>query len=104
MFCNAVWVMRSKARRFGNGRIETVPNDWRELYWTRSPGESRLVEPMPLTFATQIALCDPSYAIAPGNQPTGIRPRIFERPGSKSKTATAFWDPLQTNRVRPVES
>ena len=42
-----------------------------------------------------------SSTIAPGNQPTGIRPSNLDAPGLNWKTATAFCVPLQTNSVLP---
>src|SRR5208283_3670931 len=57
--------------------------------------------PMLLMFATQIPFRRASKAIAPGNQPTGIRPSNFDAPGLNWKTATAFCVPLQTKSVLP---
>src|SRR5271157_3228307 len=39
--------------------------------------------------------------MAPGNQPTGIKPFNFDLPGAKATTATAFCVPLQTKSVLP---
>src|SRR5215471_10875708 len=42
--------------------------------------------------------------MAPGYQPTGIKPWSFDFFGEKLTTATAFCVPLQTNRVWPESS
>ena len=101
MLASAVCVSAANLFSDGTGTSESVPAYCLELNSPLSPGPSRTVEPTPLMFATQIAPLRGSLTIAPGNQPTGIKPRHFDPPGLKPITATAFCEPLHAKSVLP---